>query len=155
MDTERIGKAANQNKESRVMKRKATSAGVWIRRMGFAAVVMGGLPGAAWADSPAKGGASQEAPPATATVTGTININTATAAELEMLPGVGPSRAEAILTSRKQRVFEKVEDIMRVKGIGRATFRELRPLLTTQGATTLKPAAKGSASKAAPQAAKP
>ncbi len=136
------------------MKHQGRSAGVWIRRMGFAVALVAATTGVAWAESPGKGGEKNEAPPAAAPVTGTININTATATELEMLPGVGPSRAEAIVSTRKQRAFEKVEDIMRVKGIGRATFRDLRPLLTTQGATTLKPAVKATASKA-PQAAKP
>ncbi len=59
-----------------------------------------------------------------------VDLNAATAAELEQLPGIGPSRAQAILALRAQlKRFNKIEDLMRVKGIGRATFRKLRPML--------------------------
>lgn len=69
---------------------------------------------------------------------GVVNLNTATAEELERLPGVGPSRAEAIvrLRTRVQR-FGRVEDLVRVRGIGRATLRHMRPYLTLAGPTTL------------------
>ena len=121
--------------------------GRWIRRGAMAAVLVAGAAQGTLAETPEKGAESREM--AAAKVSGVVNINTATAAELELLPGVGPSRAEAIVAARKQRSFEKIEDIMRVKGIGRATFRALRPLLTTQGNTTLKPVAKAEGSKAA------
>jgi len=69
---------------------------------------------------------------------GVVNINTATAAELERLPRVGPARAQAILALRaKITRFSKVEQLLRVKGIGRATFRKLRPMLALEGPTTL------------------
>ena len=69
---------------------------------------------------------------------GVVNINTASAEELDRLPGVGPGRAKAILELRTHvKRFEKLEDLMRVKGIGRDTFRKLRPMLTLEGATTL------------------
>ncbi|HEX2678029.1 MAG TPA: helix-hairpin-helix domain-containing protein [Polyangiales bacterium] len=72
------------------------------------------------------------------TPSGVVNINTATADELTRLPGVGPGRAKAILELRGRiKRFEKVDDLMRVKGIGRATFRKLRPMLTIEGATTM------------------
>ena len=58
-----------------------------------------------------------------------VDINTATQAELETLPGIGPSKAEAIVSHRARRPFKKVEDIMRVKGIGRKTFKKLSPYL--------------------------
>lgn len=72
-----------------------------------------------------------------ATVGGVVNINTATVAELSFLPGVGPSKAQAIVKYRQSREFKKVEDIMRVKGIGRQSFKQLRPYLTIEGNTTL------------------
>lgn len=69
---------------------------------------------------------------------GVVNINTATQEELERLPGIGPSKAQAILETRgKLRGFRRVQDILRVRGIGRATFRKLRPMLTVDGPTTL------------------
>jgi competence protein ComEA len=73
-----------------------------------------------------------------AAASGVVNVNTANEAELVRLPGVGPSRAKAILELRtRSKRFEKLEDLMRVKGIGRATFRNLRPMLTLDGPTTL------------------
>jgi competence protein ComEA len=69
--------------------------------------------------------------------TGVVNIQTATAEQLQMLPGIGPSKAEAIVTYRRQHPFQRVEDILRVRGIGRATFRRLRSMLTVSGATTM------------------
>jgi competence protein ComEA len=69
---------------------------------------------------------------------GVVNINAASAEELERLPGIGPSRARAILALRAQlKRFTRLEELLRVKGIGRATFRRLRPLLSLQGETTL------------------
>jgi len=77
--------------------------------------------------------------PAPASAPGEVlNLNTASQEELERLPGVGPARARAILELREQvRRFNRVEDILRVRGIGRATFRDLRPILTLEGPTTL------------------
>jgi competence protein ComEA len=68
---------------------------------------------------------------------GVVNIQTATAEELQRLPGIGPSKAEAIIAFRQRTQFRRVEDILRVRGIGRVTFRRLRPYLTVNGATTL------------------
>ena len=79
---------------------------------------------AAWADSSADNGE-------------VININTATAAELAFLPGIGPSRADAIIRWRTKRKFVRIEQIMRVKGIGRKGFRKMRPYLTVKGETTV------------------
>ena len=59
-----------------------------------------------------------------------VNVNTATLEQLVSLPGVGPSRAQAILDLRKQLGgFKKLEDLMRVKGIGRKTFQKLSPMM--------------------------
>ena len=56
-----------------------------------------------------------------------ININEASAEELVVLPGIGPSRAQAIVAEREKCRFRRVEDIMRVPGIGRKTFVRIRP----------------------------
>ena len=60
-----------------------------------------------------------------------VNLNTATQAQLETLPGVGPKAAERILEYRqKTGQFKKIEDLMNVKGIGEKSFLKLKPLLT-------------------------
>jgi competence protein ComEA len=85
-------------------------------------------------------GAAQDArrPGAAPAVEGVLNLNTATLDELTRLPGIGPSRAHAILELRaKLNGFKKLDDLMRVKGIGRKTFRKLEPLLRLDGRTTL------------------
>ena len=60
-----------------------------------------------------------------------INLNTATKADFEKLPGIGPSMAQRILDYReKNGNFKKVEDLMNVQGIGEKAFLKLRPLVT-------------------------
>lgn len=81
---------------------------------------------------------------------GVVNIQTASAEELQRLPGIGPSKAAAIIAFRERTAFRRVEDILRVRGIGRATFRRLRPYLAVSGATTL--ASDVASRRAAPQA---
>lgn len=55
-----------------------------------------------------------------------ININVAAVDALVELPGIGPTRAQAIVTERERRRFRRIEDIMRVPGIGRKTFARIR-----------------------------
>jgi competence protein ComEA len=62
-----------------------------------------------------------------------VNINTATAAELETLPRIGPTMAERILEYREANgLFETIEDIQNVPGIGPATFEGLGDLITVE-----------------------
>lgn len=57
-----------------------------------------------------------------------VDINTATQSELESLPGIGPSKARAILEYRQQHgPFQSVDELAKVKGIGPATVERLRP----------------------------
>jgi competence protein ComEA len=59
-----------------------------------------------------------------------VNINTATIAELDALPGVGPVLAQRILDWRRQNGrFTAVEELSYVKGIGDAVLARLRPLV--------------------------
>ena len=58
-----------------------------------------------------------------------VDLNTATAAELETLPGIGPRTAELIVQYRQEQPFIKVEDLMNIRGIGERTFLRLRPLI--------------------------
>ena len=62
---------------------------------------------------------------------GKININTAGASELDRLPGVGPAIAQRIIDYRTANgPFKTIEDIMRVKGTGPATFAKLKDLIS-------------------------
>ncbi|MFO8070645.1 MAG: helix-hairpin-helix domain-containing protein [Polyangia bacterium] len=69
---------------------------------------------------------------------GVVNINTASSAELEYLPGVGPATAKKIVTHRENRRFKRPREIIRVRGVGRKTFAKMRPFLTVDGPTTAK-----------------
>lgn len=51
-----------------------------------------------------------------------VDINTASAEELQTLNGIGPGKAEAIIEYRKEHQFAEPEEITLVKGIGQATF---------------------------------
>jgi competence protein ComEA len=60
-----------------------------------------------------------------------INVNTATPADLQRLPGVGPKRAQLIIEERQKRPFTSIEELRRVPGIGPKTLEKLRPYITT------------------------
>jgi len=60
-----------------------------------------------------------------------ININIATKEELMALPGIGETMAERIITYRRDHNgFKKIEDIMKVKGIGKKKFEKLKKYIT-------------------------
>jgi competence protein ComEA len=59
-----------------------------------------------------------------------VDINSASAAELEALPGIGAVKAAAIVEERKSRPFSSVEDLERVRGIGPALVADLKPHVT-------------------------
>jgi len=62
---------------------------------------------------------------------GMVNLNSATAAELEELPGVGPVTAAAIVTFREEHgSFTSVDELLDVSGIGEATLAEIAPHAT-------------------------
>jgi competence ComEA-like helix-hairpin-helix protein len=62
-----------------------------------------------------------------------ININTASAKELETLPGIGEALAERIVAHRKNYgPFRRTEHLMMVRGISEARFRALRDLVTVE-----------------------
>ena len=60
-----------------------------------------------------------------------VDVNTATSAELERLPGIGPALANRIVEDRNQRgAFSTAHDITRVAGIGEKTYESIRERLT-------------------------
>jgi competence protein ComEA len=77
------------------------------------------------------GSAPAAGPNTESTGGGKININTATASELDRLPGVGPAIAQRIIDYRTANgLFKTPEDIMKVKGIGPATFAKIKDLIS-------------------------
>lgn len=64
-------------------------------------------------------------------VSGKININTASAGELDSLPGIGPAYAGRIIEYRQSHGgFKTLEEVMNVKGIGQKTFEKFRDQIT-------------------------
>ena len=64
-------------------------------------------------------------------ITAAININTASAADFESLPGIGAKTAARIVEYRqKNGSFKKIEELMNVRGIGEKAFLKLRAQLT-------------------------
>jgi competence protein ComEA len=71
-----------------------------------------------------------------------VNLNTASSAELQTLPGIGVATAARILEYRqKNGPFKKIEEVMNIQGIGEKIFLRLRPQLTvgTTGAPAAQP----------------
>jgi competence protein ComEA len=65
------------------------------------------------------------------TVSTPVNLNTATASDLQSLPGVGAATARLIIEHReKNGGFKKVEELMNIKGIGEKSFLKLKPMVT-------------------------
>jgi len=68
-----------------------------------------------------------------------VNVNTADAAQLALLPRVGPSVAQRIVDYRKQNgPFKSADDLMLVRGIGQKTYALLKPYVAVSGESTLK-----------------
>ena len=75
---------------------------------------------------------------ASAAGAGSVNVNTASAEQLQLLPRIGPSVAQRILDYRKENgKFGSLDDLMLVRGIGESTFAQLKPYVSLSGETTL------------------
>lgn len=61
-----------------------------------------------------------------------VNINTADAATLMLLRGIGEAKAKAIIEYREAQPFETIEDIMKVSGIGEKTFENIKAHITVE-----------------------
>lgn len=76
-----------------------------------------------------------DAPSDARTSKGLINLNTASVDLLVTLPGIGPVRAKAIVDYRERNgLFQSVEEINKVPGIGPASYANIRHLVTVEGA---------------------
>jgi len=89
----------------------------------LAALLLGPLAPALAASAPEGQSAAQAGAP--------IDINKATEVELAKLQGIGEAMAKRIVDFRKEHgPFQRVEDLMKVKGIGEKSFEKLRPSIT-------------------------
>jgi comEA protein len=102
----------------------------------FAALMVTTLPvNAAGPENGQNGAAAQKAPKAPKSVKkapeGKININTASEADLQKLPKVGPAMAKRIVDYRASvKSFKTVEELRNVKGIGPKIFEQIKPYVT-------------------------
>ena len=96
------------------------------------ATIIGGSPAAlAQTSKPAT------AAKARATAANPVNLNSASTAQLQTLPGIGASTAQRIVDYRqKNGSFKKIEELMNVKGIGEKSFLKLKPLITVSADKT-------------------
>jgi competence protein ComEA len=69
-----------------------------------------------------------------ATEVAAVDLNSATEEQLTSLPGIGPSKAKAIVEYRQATPFRSVEEVMNVRGIGESTFENLKDKLTVGAA---------------------
>ena len=67
---------------------------------------------------------------------GVVNLNTAPPEMLELLSGIGPAKVHSILWYRQRHPFRTVDELVRIKGIGRKMVRRLRAHLAISGPTT-------------------
>ena len=118
----------------------AAMGGTWTRSAAAAPPPAG--PVTRPAAAPARPGDEPDEPPAKKSghkqLTGKLNLNTANEEQLQLLPTVGPAKAERIVAWRaKNGGFKRVADLRRVKGFGYKTFKKLEPFLDIKGDTTL------------------
>jgi len=73
-------------------------------------------------------------------MTGVVNVNRATEAELRLLPGIGRGRAHAIVERRTKRPFASIDELGRMKRM-KTVVQKNRAHLSVEGETTLRPAA--------------
>lgn len=76
-------------------------------------------------------GAPQSAVETRAAATATVNLNAATAEQLQKLPGIGPKTALRIVEYRqKNGGFKKIEELMNVRGVGEKSFLKIKHQIT-------------------------
>jgi competence ComEA-like helix-hairpin-helix protein len=104
--------------------------GDWRSKLAITAAIITVLSSAVWLVRDARPLVPSFAPAKGSMV---VNINTATAEQLQTVPGIGPARAQQIIANRP---YETVDDLERLSGIGPAQVESMRPFLTTGDETT-------------------
>jgi competence ComEA-like helix-hairpin-helix protein len=122
----------------------AAMGGTWSRSAAAAPPASAPItrPSAATSASPGRPSGEPDEPPAKKSnrkqISGKLNLNTASEDQLQLLPTVGPAKAERIVAWRaKNGGFKRIADLRRVKGFGYKTFKKLEPYLDIKGDTTL------------------
>lgn len=82
-------------------------------------------------------GASVPALMAAPQLDGKLNVNDATQKQWELLPGIGPATAKKLVDYRARKKFGATNQVMRIKGIGKKTYQQIKPFLTLEGETNL------------------
>jgi competence protein ComEA len=81
-----------------------------------------------------------------------VDLNSATAAELMRLPGVGKKRADAIVAARDKRPFRRTDEVQKVKGMSAAWFSKVKGILTVgEAPAAQRPAEPARAARTAPK----
>jgi len=82
---------------------------------------------------------AQPAQPKKPKIEGKLNINTATAEQIDMLPGMSKKKAQAVVDYRTANgKFKTVDDLMKVQGIKQKTVDKIKDYIIFEGETTLK-----------------
>ena len=103
-------------------------------RKGLARMALGGaLVAAVLLIAGVDASAATAVAPAASVASGKVDVNTASPAELASLPGIGESKAAAIIAEREKKPFASVDDLERVRGIGARTVDDLRSKVSVGG----------------------
>jgi competence protein ComEA len=93
-------------------------------------LLCGAFPAMAQKANDAPAASPAKAAPAAAAQAGKVNLNSATAEQLTTIPGIGPAMAKRILEYRaKSGKFNRIEEIMNIKGIGEKKFQQIKDRL--------------------------
>ena len=100
----------------------------------LSSLILAALVAAAPSVHAAQGTARAQSPRGAAKPSVVVNLNTATATELEKLPGIGAKTAARIVEYRQKKgPFKKPEELMNVQGIGEKSFLKLKSQITITG----------------------